>query len=73
MPKTVYQIRYLLRGQVVGTTVVDDIQGELADKVLNTSLAFPLHGQPDDFEIVEGTCVPHPRHRGAVIFTAASD
>ena len=71
--KTVFQIAYLLRGEVLGTTVVDSLEGELADKVLNTSFRFPRDRQPDDFQIIEGSCVPHPRIRGAVIFTAREE
>ena len=63
-----YRIQYIKNGFEVGSTVVNSIDGELADKVLNGA----IFNRADDFTITEGTYVPHPSVRGAVIFTARS-
>jgi hypothetical protein len=69
-----YLITYLKNGTKVGTTVIDSLEGEVADKALsNFGISFARDQQPDDFTITEGTVQPHPRIKGAVIFTAAKD
>jgi hypothetical protein len=65
---TAFRITYLKNGQPVGTTIIDSLEGEVADKALN---AFTISvNKADDFTITEGTFVPSRKVRGAVVFTA---
>lgn len=65
--KTAYQITYLRAGSVVGTTILDSLEGEAADKALDF-LGVKCGVQPDDFTITEGTARPG-RKKGTVVFT----
>jgi hypothetical protein len=61
-----YLITYLKNGKPVGSTVINTLEGEVADVALSN---LNLRGlDADDF--TKGTAKSHPRHKGAVIFTA---
>lgn len=62
-------IEYLRGVEVIGSTIIDSLEGEIADKVLN-NLSICGFGEADDFRIIEGVYKPHPTRRGAVVFTA---
>lgn len=66
-----FQITYLQAGEVIGTRIIDSLDGEVADKALSGfGIMFPPGISPDDFYITEGTYVPHPTKCGAVVFKA---